>query len=97
MDALEPGMKVECVDVSGMEPSDRGSLQPGAVYTINDCYDHNTGDPMVRLVEVRPWYGFYARRFRPIKRRSTDISIFVDIVEKVKRGEPVEILETEDA
>ena len=77
---LEPGMKVECINDDGVQRI----VRRGSIYTVVGCgFGPLTGLPMLYLAEVGgggPGQGMYASRFRPLRNRSTDISIFKEIV-----------------
>lgn len=91
---LEPGMKVECIDNS----NGAHALCEGAIYTIRDLHIQH-GWHGVLLEEVRrplelyrsgeqcgKEVGFMSYRFRPIHKRSTDITVFQEIDRKVFSG-----------
>ncbi len=92
---LEPGLKVVCIDNSLKHPGQRdpGCNYPeiGVVYTIRDVITNPyNGIPLILLREiVNPPTrngkegAFDASRFRPIRNRSTDITIFKEIDESV--------------
>lgn len=80
------GQKVVCVDASG-------AVDPrpvkGRVYTIasarwvNACLEPGWGVTLVELpsIETDDHHAeFFARRFRPIVERKTDISIFIKML-----------------
>ena len=80
------GMKVVCVDASGWEHR----LQQGAVYTLS-AIGSAFGGLYIGLVETPSETGplhWYARRFRPVQPRKTDISIFEAMLTGAKEREP---------
>ena len=98
---LEPGMKVECIDahsqtfVNATWMADAPAQ--GAIYTVVHCVVVR-GYPCVVLKEIKNTrynnFAYHARRFRPLRNRSTDISIFREIVDEVKA---VKVRKLEDA
>ncbi|MES2030886.1 MAG: CAP-Gly domain protein [Pseudomonadota bacterium] len=74
--AFRVGQKVACVDASGTNFQNIPELTKGEIYTIRWI-----GDGLVKLVEplLRNEHGsdepLYARRFRPVVKRKTDISV----------------------
>lgn len=78
------GMRVVCVDAEGSRTRHK-PLSRGAIYTIRKIWAHPaTGAIGVLLDEItndiHPHYkmerGYEAQRFRPVRVRKTDISIF---------------------
>lgn len=74
---FQVGQKVVCVDDS---PGELGptSVKRGSIYTVSRVY-LDSGQIGICLAEAKPCHallGFWARRFRPIVSRKTDISIF---------------------
>lgn len=73
------GQRVVCVDDSPSSDGWPSLVKVGAIYTIDEAFEHWSGRPGVTLYEVKPWphnSGWHAHRFRPITERKTDISIF---------------------
>ena len=63
----------------------------GKVYTVAAVDLLDTGAPGIALVECRPdRFIFHRQFFRPLVETKTDISIFHRILDRVKRGEPVD-------
>lgn len=94
---LEPGMKVVCIrnDFEAV-----GEVVPvvGTVYTVRDVElgKGHRDRVFIRLVEIvnapQLYDGgvrecsFDALGFRPLRNRSTDITLFKELVDEVKRG-----------
>lgn len=86
MSEFKPGDMVECVDADGVI----GPILVGGIYTVSAVsYTRDRfGEYGVQLREVRAAIGvkgfkaFAASRFRLIKPRATDISIFREIVKE---------------
>lgn len=77
--AFTVGMKVVCVDASSFSPGFQVPIKEGEIYTItNTRMGHS--ELLLRLKDVEESNfltgEFYARRFRPVVSRKTDISIF---------------------
>jgi hypothetical protein len=87
------GQKVVCVKNGAAKWRGQTQARVGEIYTIRDVYvDPISGDVGIHLAEIinplHPCgieYGFYAKRFRPVVSRKTDISIFHAIL----NGAPV--------
>lgn len=89
-DILEPGMKVECIaDLSLSCGFGEDCPAVGGIYTVRELFA-SRGREALRLIEVvnQPLQykggfmecGFAIRAFRPIRNRSTDITIFRELV-----------------
>lgn len=87
---LEPGMKVECIDNDLSAPGRFWvpSARPvmGAIYTVHGILPRRHDEDCIELVELKnphEWtgaeLGYKTYRFRPIKSRDTDITIFREI------------------
>ena len=85
--AFRVGQHVECVDVSGNSP-----LTLGAVYVVAGLGPTPAGHPglflegeIQRQHDMLPYrIPFYAKRFRPIVEKKTDISIFTAMLTGTK-------------
>lgn len=92
------GQKVVCVDVSSFltgKPDKEIDLVKGRVYTVREIgltswMDGSSECIRVEEIKVRRKDGsdtpFFARRFRPVVERKTDISIFTAMLNTSKRG-----------
>lgn len=92
------GQKVVCVDdsISRLSRILRWALRypwnlrRGEVYTIQSLASDFYGESTLVLVEAKnppvEDRGFFARRFRPVANRKTDISFAHEILRKTKRG-----------
>ena len=99
------GQKVVCVDADGLQ-SDRSIFsslpQVGSVYTVREIIPSDCGWPRVpalTLNEIKgEWdpmwgveYSFLATRFRPIVDRTTDISVFKEMLHPSKIAEACDV------
>lgn len=97
-DWLYPGAKVVCIKgvsksaIGGPAPQTNGIYTVRAILTglpkwdqllLHEFHNSELFHPDGREV------GWDARRFRPLTKRPTDISVFTDLLHDVKRAEPV--------
>lgn len=85
-----PGQRVECVDASPSVYGDPSLLTKGTIYTIKSVNSENgrTGvtlyempDPSIHYRNGKAYrLGWRAERFRPIQEKSTDISVFTEML-----------------
>lgn len=76
------GQKVVCVDASPwLNTTHLPCLVKGGVYTVSATCNGQFSLPSV-MVDGFPPVFIYARRFRPVVDRPTDISIFTEILDK---------------
>jgi hypothetical protein len=85
------GQKVVCVDASPWfgAPHLAHTLTKGSVYTVKDYSPSDFTEPSLMLCEVAwpPW--MFARRFRPVIERKTDISVFTQLLNPANHKELV--------
>lgn len=73
-------------------------LRAGRIYTVKDVYIDKIYDmPCITVEEIMRGrnsqrcgngeFGYFAFRFRPVKKRKTDISVFTDLLIKAKQPE----------
>lgn len=84
---LEPGMDVECIDGYGL-------VKTGEKYVIERCFPDFDAVSLVGVIPSDPmdallYHGTYAsRRFRPIKKKKTDIGVLQQLT-KIRETEEV--------
>ena len=96
------GQEVVCINddptapPNANTPGDLDGLKKGRIYTVESVYiDPRHDIPCITVVEIQRWpllnypHGYFAFRFRPLKKTTTDISEFERIL-KTKVLEDVE-------
>lgn len=88
------GQKVECVN-DACTNGDKDPPHKGLVYTISEIVLEPTmqkeGLNFKELAPRDTYCCWNPARFRPLDERQTSITIFQEIVRKVKNNEPVEV------
>lgn len=94
------GQKVVCVDDSPNPTLGASRLTKGQIYVIRALsYGYDDTHFCVHVHGVhgglrprgRGERGFYPRRFRPVVERKTDISIFIEILDRETVRDPVRV------
>jgi hypothetical protein len=78
------GDEIVCIDDSVDYTGQQTGLKNGKIYKIEAIIPHELDKTFGVVVEVKSWHpaggAWHPRRFRPVERRSTDISSFTKLL-----------------